>query len=255
MLVRTRTLASSSWQTVLSCCCPGVRSAAKGLPRPSQTRCSFVEKPPRERPKASHPLFRPGRGSGGPDVRGVGKPGAEIHQPLRVQPDLEPLQDAVEGAIVGPRAVPVVRALPGAVTLRKVSPRGTAAQDPQDCVEHLPRVAPLAAGGFRGREKIADELPLPIVEFVSFYHESSVAVELFFVVLRQSLVAASSPSCPPSPRSLQTSRPPPAGRRPPPRSCACPWVPRPGTPPGACPSSGSGPPRCYPPQPAPRSPR
>jgi hypothetical protein len=134
------------------------------------------------------PLFRPGRGPGGPDVRGVGKPGAEIHQPLRVQPDLEPLQDAVEGAIVGPRTIPVVRALPWAVTLRKVSPRGTAAQDPQDRVEHLPRVAPLAAGGFRGREKIADELPLPTVEFVSSYHGSSVAAGSFLVVLRQSLV-------------------------------------------------------------------
>ena len=75
----------------------------------------------------------------------------------------------------------------GAVTLRKVSPRGTAAQDPQECVEHLPRVAPLAAGGFRGREKIADELPLPLVEFVSFYHGSSVAAGSFLVVLRQSL--------------------------------------------------------------------
>src|SRR5215218_3442173 len=186
-LVRTRTLASSSVQTVLSCCCPGVRSAAKGLPRPSQTRCSFVEKPPRVRPKASRPPFRPGRGPGGPNVRGVGKPGAEIHQPFRVQPDLEPFQDAVEGAIFGPCAVPVVRALPGALTLWKVSPRSTAAQDPQNRVEHLPRVTPLTAGGLRGRKKIANGLPMPRVEFVSSYHGSSVAAESFFVVLRQSL--------------------------------------------------------------------
>ena len=79
-------------------------------------------------------------------------------------------------------------ALPGAVTLRKVSPRSTAAQDPQNRVEHLPRVTPLTAGGLRGRKKIENELPLPLVEFVSSYHGSSVAAESFFVVLRQSLV-------------------------------------------------------------------
>jgi len=60
----------------------------------------------------------------------------------------------------------------------------------------VPRIAPLAAGGFRGREKIADELPLPIVEFVSSYHGSSVAAGSFLVVLRQSLVILSRPeSC------------------------------------------------------------
>ncbi len=156
-LVRTRTLASSSVQTVLSCCCPGVRSAAKGLPRPSQTRCSFVEKSRHgSDPKPHSPLFRSRCGSGGPDVCGVDKPSVQIHQPLRLQSDLQPLQDAVEGAVVRPDAVPVVRALPGTVSLRKVPPRSTTAQNPEDGVEHLPGVTPLASGCLRRREKITN---------------------------------------------------------------------------------------------------
>ena len=66
--------------------------------------------------------------SEGSDGRGVDKPGVEIHQSLRIQSDLELLQDAVESAIVCPEAVPVVGALPGTVTLRKVPPGSTAAQ-------------------------------------------------------------------------------------------------------------------------------
>jgi hypothetical protein len=52
---------------------------------------------------------------------------------------------------------------------------------------HAPRATPLAAGGLRVREKIANELPLPLVEFVSSYRGSSLAAELFFIVLRESL--------------------------------------------------------------------
>ena len=146
---------SSSVQTVLSCCCPGVMSAAKGLPRPSHTRCTFVEKPPRERPKASQsPLLRSRCDSGGSHTcGGVGKPSIEIHQPLCTKSDLEPLQDTVEGAIVRPDTAPVVCALPGTETLRKSPPRSTASQNPEDRVEHLPWVALLASDGLRGRKR------------------------------------------------------------------------------------------------------
>jgi hypothetical protein len=140
--------------------------------------------------KSHSPLFRSGRGPGGPDISGVGKPSVEIHQPVRLQSDLQPLQDAVEGAVVSPDAVPVVRALPGTVSLRKVPPGSTAAQDPQDRVEHLPWVTPLATGGLRRRKEITNKLPLPLVEFVSSYHGSSIAAELLLVVLRQNLVFA-----------------------------------------------------------------
>ena len=120
----------------------------------------------------------------------VDKPSVEIHQPFRIQPDLKPLQDAVEGAIVGPDAVPVVRALPGTVPLRKVPPRSTAAQDPEDGVEHLPRVTPLTSGGLRGREEIVNELPLPLVEFIASYHSGSIAAERLIIVFRQALGSA-----------------------------------------------------------------
>ena len=96
-------------------------------------------------------------------MRGVDKPSVEIHQPLRIQPDLKPLQDAVEGAIVSPGAVPVVRALPGTVLLRKVPPASTAAQNSENGAEHLPWVPPLASGGLRGRKEITNKLPLQLV--------------------------------------------------------------------------------------------
>ena len=140
-------------------------------------------------PKPHSPLFRSRCGSGGRDICGVDKPSVQIHQPLRLQSDLQPLQDAVEGALVRPDAVPVVRALPGTVSLRKVSPRSTTARNPDDGVEHLPRVTPLASGGLRRREKIANELPLPLVEFVPFYHKGSIAAERLVGVLRQALVS------------------------------------------------------------------
>ena len=139
-------------------------------------------------PKPHSPLFRSRCGSGGPDVCGVDKPSVQIHQPLRLQSDLQPLQDAVEGAVVRPDAVSVVRALPGTVSLRKVPPRSTTAQNPEDGVEHLPGVTPLASGGLRRREKIANELPLSPVEFVPFYHKGSIAAERLVGVLRQALV-------------------------------------------------------------------
>jgi hypothetical protein len=104
-------------------------------------------------PKPHSPLFRSRCGSGGPDICGVDKPSVQIHQPLRLQSDLQPLQDAVEGAVVRPDAVPVVRALPGTVSLRKVPPRSTTAQNPEDGVEHLPGVTPLASAGLRRRER------------------------------------------------------------------------------------------------------
>ena len=140
--------------------------------------------------KPHSPLFRSRCDSGGSHVCRVDKPSVEIHQPFRIQPDLKPLQDAVEGAIVGPVAVSMVRALPGTVTLRKVPPGSTAAQDPEDGVEHLPWVPPLASGGLRGRKKIVNELPLPLVEFVASYHSGSIAAERLIIVFRQALVSA-----------------------------------------------------------------
>jgi hypothetical protein len=71
----------------------------------------------------------------------------------------------------------VVRALPGAVSLRKVPPGSTTAQNPENGVEHLPWVPPFASGGLRRREKITNELPLPLVEFVPFYHKGSIAAK------------------------------------------------------------------------------
>jgi hypothetical protein len=42
---------------------------------------------------------------------------------------------------------------------------------------------------FGGGKKFANELPLPLVEFVPFYHKGSIAAERLVGVLRQALVA------------------------------------------------------------------
>lgn len=56
--ILTAFMTSSNW--VDSWRCPGVSAGANGMPLPSVTRCSFVLKPPRERPKAwSEGSFRP----------------------------------------------------------------------------------------------------------------------------------------------------------------------------------------------------
>lgn len=138
-------------------------------------------------PEPHNPLFCSRCGSGGSDGRGVDEPSIGIQQSFRILPDLESLQDAVEGAVVCPDTAPMVGALPGTVTLRKVPPGGTAAQNPEDCIEHLPWVTPLAPGGLRGRKKITNKLPLPRMEFISFCHWVSIAAEGSLVILRQNL--------------------------------------------------------------------
>jgi hypothetical protein len=67
---------------------------------------------------------------------------------------------------------------------------------------HPRRLGPLPLGGAAIPQTMspidgASKLPLPLVEFVSSYHGSSVAAQLFFVVLRQSLASrrASSSTC------------------------------------------------------------
>lgn len=47
-----RTASINTSNCVDSCLCPAVASTARGRPRPSVTRCSFVPNPPRERPRA-----------------------------------------------------------------------------------------------------------------------------------------------------------------------------------------------------------
>ena len=80
-------------------------------------------------------------------------------------PSVFPLHDTGEAAashkgrrekLVRPDAVPVVGALPGTETLRKISPGSTAAQNPEDHVEHLSWVTSLASGSLRGREKVTN---------------------------------------------------------------------------------------------------
>src|SRR5437764_7888875 len=172
--MRTLPRTRSTW--VLSCRCPGVRTAASGRPVPSLTKWIFVPNPPRERPRAwsagspAGRFFfrRPGRRAGGPDGGAVDAEQVRVDQPGLAQPELEAPDDAVEQAGLAEGVEPVVDGLPGAEPIRQVPPRGAGVQPPEDAVEHGAVVPPLPARPDRpGREERPQEVPLGVGQFVS----------------------------------------------------------------------------------------
>src|SRR5687768_13726561 len=136
--MRTLFMTRSTW--VHSCRWPGVTSTARGSPRPSQTRWTLVPKPPRDVPRAwsaGSPgggffFRRPGRGLGRPDVRAVDAEQLGVDQPGRVEPELEPPDDAVDEPGLPHRVEPVVDGLPRAVPIGQVPPRDPGVQPPED---------------------------------------------------------------------------------------------------------------------------
>lgn len=74
-----------------------------------------------------------------------------------VEPHVQPLQDAVEGAVGPPAAQPVVDRLPIAVAFGQLPPLGSGVQDPEDAVEGRQVVVPLPAGLAGGGHEILDQ--------------------------------------------------------------------------------------------------
>src|SRR6516164_4029767 len=157
-----RTASSTRSASLDSCRCPAVTSAASGRPLPSLTRWIFVPKPPRDRPRAwsagspgGRFFFRgPRRCAGGADVGAVDAEQVRVNEPGLVEPQLQPLQDAVEQAALAQLVEAVVDGLPGAVALGQVAPGGAGVQPPEHAVEHQAVVLPLAARLARpGREE------------------------------------------------------------------------------------------------------
>src|SRR5262245_52306270 len=174
--MRTLSRTRSNW--VDSCRCPGVTSAANGRPLPSLTRWTFVPKPPRDRPRAwsagspgGRFFFRgPRRRAGGADVGAIHAEQVGVDQPRLVEPQLQPLDDAVELATAAQVGEAVVDGLPGAVALGQVAPGGAGVQPPEDAVEQRAVVLPLAAPLARPRrEEGGKQPPLLVGKFVSLH--------------------------------------------------------------------------------------
>ncbi len=97
-----------------------------------------------------------------------------VDQPGLVQPQLQPLDDAVEQPALTHLVEAVVNGLPGAVALGQVALGGAGVQPPEDTVEHQAVVLPLSpALAWAGWEKVAQLRPLGVGEFVSFGHQGS----------------------------------------------------------------------------------
>src|SRR5207253_2964677 len=73
----------------------------------------------------------------------------------------ESVEDPLPDATLGPTQEPGVHRLPLRVMLRKITPRRTASQHPQDRVDHLPvRSRAATSAAFIRWQKISDPLPL-----------------------------------------------------------------------------------------------
>jgi hypothetical protein len=138
----------------------------------------LVPKPPRLRPRAwsggspAGGFFfrRPGGRAGGADVGAVDAEQLGVDEAPFVEPQLQPLDNAVEQAAVAHPPEAVVDGLPGAEALGQVAPGGAGVEPPEDAVEHKAVVLPLAArlGRLRGEEG-SEQLPLLVGEFVSLH--------------------------------------------------------------------------------------
>src|SRR4051794_23374255 len=176
-------------KNLLSWRCPAVTWMATMNPWLSQTRWTFVPKPPRERPGAwsggswscaslrppstRGPLaffFRPGRRPAGPDDGAIDTPEVVIDEALVVQLVQQRGDNVNPGAVLAPGVEAVPDGLPRPVTLGEVTPGGAGMQDPQDAVDDgavVPGGPPgLTVVGWVGKQR-RDPLPLPVRQFVA----------------------------------------------------------------------------------------
>src|SRR5829696_3190148 len=142
-LRRTVPVSSKAGRAVLSWRSPPVRWKVTGLPCPSARTWILVEKPPRERPRAS---------SGGSPPDGAGPAGtggvlmsahhARIHKvQVPVEPtggislSLQGLEHALPEASLAPAIEAARDGSRRAIALRQVSPGGACPQHPEDAVD------------------------------------------------------------------------------------------------------------------------
>ena len=161
-------------KTVVSCCCPGVRTRVISLPLPSARTCSLVLNPPRLRPRASSfaesPLL-PQQHAGGLAPRCHRRNALPNRSGLRHRP--------AAGGLPGSDPTPQPYAndretgghgSPWPISLRKVPPRSTSPQDPKDAVHDQTLVLAWPSRlRFLWREQRSKSLPLFVVQFSSVH--------------------------------------------------------------------------------------
>jgi hypothetical protein len=76
------------------------------------------------------------------------------------------LEEPLPDTSLRPPVEPVVHGLPGAESLRQVSPRDTGPDSPDDCVDEV-TVAALGARPWARGEKVFDSQPLSITQLMS----------------------------------------------------------------------------------------
>src|SRR5439155_23063185 len=132
-----------------------VTHRARTMPRPSQTKWTFVPKPPCERPsawscgsctcidsgpprhgEASGFFFRPGGGPAGADHGSIDQPQVAVDEPALVEAQQQGVEDPGPGAVLPPAVEAVVGGLPGAEASGEVTPGGAGVQVPEDAVDH-----------------------------------------------------------------------------------------------------------------------
>jgi len=86
------------------------------------------------------------RGAVGPDVRSVDVELRPVDVALRVELEVQSIEDALEQAFARPPSVAIVNAGPLAVAFGQVAPRRRAVEDPEDAVERGAVVVPSPAG-------------------------------------------------------------------------------------------------------------
>jgi hypothetical protein len=154
---------------------PGVMRVTSGRPRPSPSRCTLVDRPPRERPNpccaADASGVSPLAGAGGVLV-GAHHAGVGLHRPVQlaggIGRSLHGLLDPGPGAIGLPAGKPLVAGLLWPVLVRQVPPRRPSPGPPDDPVDHLPVIPPAATPPARlGWQQRAQPLPLRIREVSS----------------------------------------------------------------------------------------
>lgn len=112
-------------------------------------------------------FFCSGRGPGGPHAGPVHTPQVPIQAALTIQAKVQDFQNAAVNTLPPPVTEVVVDRLPGAEAFQQIAPGSVGAENPEDAVEHEPRVFGGSSGlaGSRGQEGL-DQSPLRVGQFV-----------------------------------------------------------------------------------------
>lgn len=115
------------------------------------------------------PFFAaPGGSFGGSNVRPVHTPQVPVDLAVLVQPNSQGSQYPIQRAIFAVPRKSIVDTLPLAISFRHVTPRGSAAKDPEHAVEGDSMIVPLSTTPLFGQVWL-NQFPLIIRQFITRY--------------------------------------------------------------------------------------